>query len=184
MKLADPVLQAVLEAAVAGTGGTDGWLFALRGDRLEVVAVTGPGTGDVLGTTVRADSGTAGFVVGADQPIATGLRPEDARATSGMTAIGRRPPSSVLSIPCDTEEGVAGALEVVDKVDGGRFTFDDVELATLLAGIAGVVLRERPSLRGVPAPDELIAELRRLADRDLSLYATVSTLVHAFVARA
>ena len=56
-------------------------------------------------------------------------------------------------------------LEIVDKADGAMFSFDDVELATLIAGVAGVALDDAQCDRRPrsPGPDELAGELRRLA---------------------
>jgi hypothetical protein len=47
--MAEPVLQALVEAAVTGTGGADGWVLVRRGDELEVVAAFGAHAVDVLG---------------------------------------------------------------------------------------------------------------------------------------
>jgi GAF domain-containing protein len=178
----EPVLQALLDAAVAGTGDTDGWLLALQDDALKVVAASGPSAAMALGASVGADAGTAGFVVKSGQPIALAPRPGDPALTSGMAAIVGREPSSVLGIPCESEEGVVGALEVIDKAGGGTFTFDDVELATLLAGVAGVALQAMTSHPHVPGPVELAGELRRLAQNDPRRYATVASVLNALIA--
>lgn len=179
----EPVLQALVESAVSGTGGSDGWLLALRGSRLVVVGAAGPLAGSLMTTAVPADSGTAGFVVGSGQPIALAPRADDPRATSGMaSALGRRP-ASVLCVPCDADDGIQGVLEVVDKYGGGMFTFDDIELATLLAGVAGVALRTFASAEArAPDPAELAGELRRLADNDPTRYAAVATILASLVA--
>jgi GAF domain-containing protein len=178
----EPVLQALLDAAVTGTGGTDGWLLALRDDALRVVAASGPSAAIALGESVAADAGTAGFVVKSGQPIALAPRPGDIAVTSGLAAIVGRVPSSVLGIPCESDEGVVGALEVIDKAGGGTFTFDDVELATLLAGVAGVALQALRLDSDVPGPGELSGELQDLAQSDPSRYATVATVLSVLIA--
>ena len=74
-------------------------------------------------------------------------------------------------------------LEIIDKVDGAMFTFDDVELATLLAGVAGVAIRTiGASPPPAPDPDEIAGELRRLAAADPRRYAVVARLIDALIA--
>lgn len=179
----DPILQALVEAAVTGTGGTDGWLLAVRGDALEVIAAAGPRAVGVVGVTVPADAGTAGFVLGSGQPMALAPRADDPRAATGVTALIGAPPVNVLCIPCESDDGVAGVLEIIDKGDGTMFNFDDVELATLLAGVAGVALQSPgASPVAVPGPDELAGELRRLAGSDPNRYAVLAGLLAALLA--
>ncbi len=179
----EPVLQALVEAAVSGTGGTDGWLLVRSGTALEVVAATGPHAADVLGAMVDADAGAAGFVLGSGQPMALSPRADDPRATEGVAAIIGRRPTSVLCIPCESDSGVAGVLEIVDKGDHAMFSFDDVELATLIAGVAGVAVETLgQSNPRAPAPDELASELRRLGASDPNRYEVVASLIAALIA--
>lgn len=182
MATTDPVLQALVDAAVNGTGGTDGWLLARRGEVLEAVAASGPSAVTALGLTLPADAGTSGFVASSGQPIALVPRPGGTTLTSAVAALVGKKPLSVLAIPCESDEGVAGALEVIDKVGGGSFSFDDVELATILAGIAGVAMQEAvaPQAR-VPGPQQIAAELARLAETAPNRYAAVASAVSALI---
>ena len=179
----EPVLQALVEAAVTGTGGTDGWLLIPRAAELEVVAAAGPHAADVLGAIVDADAGAAGFVLGSGQPMALSPRADDARAAEGVAAIIGRRPKSVLCIPCESDDGVAGVLEIIDKTDHAMFSFDDVELATLIAGVAGIAVETLGASRArAPGPDELAGELRRLGANDPNRYEVVASLVAALIA--
>jgi hypothetical protein len=81
-----------------------------------------------------------------------------------------------------TESTACGALEVVDKAGGGRFTFDDVELVTLLAGIAAAALTTSAPALIAPRPTELAGDLQRLAETDAVRYAAVATAVNALLA--
>jgi GAF domain-containing protein len=179
----EPVLQALVEAAVTGTGGTDGWLLIPRGSALEVVAAAGPHATDVLGAMVDADAGAAGFVLGSGQPMALSPRADDPRAAQGVAAIIGHRPRSVLCIPCESDAGVAGVLEIVDKADHAMFSFDDVELATLIAGVGGVALETLGASHArALGPDELAGELRRLAANDPNRYEVVASLIAALLA--
>jgi GAF domain-containing protein len=181
--VSEPVLQALVEAAVTGTGGTDGWLLVPNGAALEVVAAAGPHAADVLGAIVESDAGAAGFVLGSGQPMALSPRADDPRAAQGVAAIIGHRPTSILCIPCESDDGVAGVLEIVDKADHVMFSFDDVELATLIAGVAGIAVETLgESHARAPGPDELAGELRRLATNDPSRYEVVASLIAALIA--
>jgi GAF domain-containing protein len=179
--VADPVLRALVDGARTATGGADAWLVARRDGHLEIVAAAGPVGTTLQGARVASDEGTAGFVVSYGQPMAIALRGDDPRATSGLAVLLGRAPATVLSVPCEADDGIVGALEVVDKADGARFTFEDVELVTLLAGVASAALQAVAPPR-VPQPDELAHALHRLADADPSRYQTVAALLRALVA--
>jgi len=177
----NPVLQAVTDSAVGATGAAAGWVMALRDERLTVLAAFGAAS--IVGTDVAAGEGTAGFVATSGQPMAMAARAGDARLSEGVLGLLPEQPSSVLCVPCTAADTVVGVLELVDKAGGGTFTFDDVELASLLAGIAAVAIESDEGDVAVRAPDELGAELRRLAAADPAGYVQVATLVEAILAR-
>lgn len=178
------VLEALTRAAVEATGATQGWLLAIQDDHLRVVAASGSGAGSLLDTTVALGSGSAGFVVASGQPLAMTPRGDDPRFAEDLFVLLGNRPSSVLCVPCEDDDSTVGALELVDKVGGGAFSFDDVELATLLATIAGVAIAQgdwdgaRP-----PSPEALAGELQRLASADPIRYAIVASVVNALLLR-
>jgi sigma-B regulation protein RsbU (phosphoserine phosphatase) len=182
---ADPVLHALAQAAVAATGASDGWLLAVEDAGLRVVAVAGAGAGTpVLAAVVPAGAGSAGFVAASGQPLAMAPRGDDPRFSEGTAQLLGRRPSSVLSVPASNEDGVVGVLELVDKAGGGTFSFDDVEIATMLAEIAGVALTaEHSAGPPVPRPAELGGELERLSATDPARYSAVASAVAALLAR-
>jgi sigma-B regulation protein RsbU (phosphoserine phosphatase) len=180
-----PVLAALTEAAVGATGAAQGWLLAVDGEVLRVEAVAGQGApAGVAGATVPAGGGSAGYVAASGQPMALVVRDDDPRFAEGVAALVGRRPTSLLSVPAVTADGVVGVLELVDKVGGGNFSFDDVELASMLAVIAGVALvHAEDSASSVPPPSELGCALERLAANDPTRYASVGTAVAALLAR-
>lgn len=181
---ADGVLQAIVEAVTEATAATEGWMLAQRDDRLLVVAAAGDRPGRLVGATVPSDEGTAGYVVTSGQPLALAPRPDDARASSGVAGLLGLRPSSVLCVPCADDDSVAGALEVVDKAGGGRFSLDDVELATLLGGIAGAALVQTSGgAPSVPSPTELGGALQRLAATEPARYGALAMAIGALLDR-
>jgi GAF domain-containing protein len=177
----DPVLAAITQAAVGATGASHGWLLRVDGGELEVAAAVGDGASQLVGRRVPAGSGTAGYVAASGQPLALAGSAGDARLGEGVVAeLGQRP-ASVLCVPCADDEEVVGALELIDKNGGERFSFDDVELVTLLGSIAAPALTARGGGAEVPSPNELARELSRLADGDPSRYATVAGVIEALL---
>ncbi len=179
----NPVLEAIAAAARDATGAAAGWVLALRGDRLLAVGTAGERAGELLGSDMALGVGTAGFVISSGQPIALVPRGADPRLSDGLGARLGRDPTSVLCVPCMHEDVILGALELIDKAGNGSFSFDDVELVTLLAGIAGAALAAGGTEPNVRPPAELGAELAHLSGSDPAAYARLATVVDALLAR-
>lgn len=170
----NPILQAVLHSAIDATGATQGWLLATEGDDLVVRATVGADS-QLVGRRVPANKGFAGYVASSGQPLAMSPRRDDERGAEGIAALVGTRPQSVLAVPCGTDDAVHGVLELVEKVGGGPFSFDDVELATLIAGIAGTALAwDGTEGESVPSPRALGDDLIRLAANDPTRYATLA----------
>jgi GAF domain-containing protein len=179
----NPVLQALTRAAVDSTGASAGWVVALEGERLRAVGTAGEGAGALLGSELAPGAGTAGYVVSSGQPMAIVPRGGDPRLAEGLGARLGREPTSVLCVPCLDDDVVVGAIELVDKAGGGPFSFDDVELVTLLAGIAGAALAAPGGEIEVRPPAQISAELAHLASADPAAYARLVMVVEALLAR-
>ncbi len=174
------VLHTILSSAGAVTAAGQGWILEPRGDQFEVVAAIG--AGELVGTRVPAEGGTAGYVMASGQPVAMMPRADDPAATEGVVGVLGIRPASVLCVPCAYDDEVLGVLELVDKA-GGAFSFDDVELSTVLANIAGSALADQGSATSVRPPDELAADLRQLSAVDPATYVRVATVLEALLAR-
>ncbi|HTT91897.1 MAG TPA: GAF domain-containing protein, partial [Acidimicrobiales bacterium] len=179
----NPVLQAVARAALDATGAGAGWVLALEGDKLRAVGAAGEGTGELYGTQLPAGAGTAGYVVSSGQPIAIAPRGGDPRLGGGLGARLGKPATAVLCVPCFHDDAVVGALELVDKAGRQQFSYDDVELVTLLGGIAGAALGVAGPETAARPPAEFSAELAQLASSDPTAYARLSVVLEALLAR-
>lgn len=177
-----PVLDELVRCAAETTAAELGFLLRADGGSLSVVATIGEAAAGLRGTQVPADAGVAGYVVASGQPLALGARSGDPRLSEGLTGMLASPPESVLCVPCASDEATMGALQLLDKAEG-HFTFDDVELATLFAGIAGVALADPAGAATVPDAAELGGELQRLAHADPGRYTTIARVVEALLAR-
>jgi GAF domain-containing protein len=179
----NPVLQAIARAALDATGAGAGWVLALEGERLRAVGAAGEGAGELIGTQLPAGAGTAGYVVSSGQPIALAPSGHDPRLGEGLGARLGRPATAVLCVPCLHDDIVLGALELVDKAGRVPFSFDDVELVTLLGGIAGAALGVAGTETAARPPGEFSAELAQLATSDPAAYARLSVVLEALLAR-
>jgi len=174
------VLDAIADAAIGVTGASAGWILAVHPEGLEVVATTGGDT--AVGAVVPADAGAAGYVVASGQPVAVSPRPGDPFAHDALVADLGRPATAVLAVPCGDDDGILGAIQLVNEASLGSFSFDDVEIVTVLAEITGVVLREGIPEREVPSPAELGNALGHLAVDDVAAYTRVARAIEAMLA--
>jgi hypothetical protein len=172
--MADLVLAAILDAALDATAAQHGWIVAARDGALVVVAAAGPAGAAAHVGRVVAPGSPAALAISTGQPAARRPRPDDLGATGAAGADGV--PSTLLTVPC----GDAGALELAGK-RGDAFGIDDIEIASVLADVAGVALAERGEATAAPTPEELAAELRRLHTVDRARYTFVARAVAALL---
>lgn len=177
----NPVLQAVVASAVESCGASHGWIVVPRGDTLEVAAASGDGA--LVGGAVRGEGATAAYVLASGQPVAMVPRADDPGRGEGVAALLGVLPSAVLCVPCTAGDDVVGALELIDKTGGGGFSFDDVEVATILGNVAGAALLGGQAAPPARSPDELAADLRGLVVSDPAGYQAVATVIEALLAR-
>jgi hypothetical protein len=181
-----PLLQVIVSTVVDATAAGAGWLAAVvDGTELAVVAAAAEEPGRVrsmLWQRTGLGSGTAGFVVQSGQPVA--LQPGGSSTDEWAETLLGRGPTGLLCVPCLDEDQCVGALELVDKAGGGPFSFDDVEITTLVGQIAGAALAEGVGASRVPAPDQLAGDLGRLATADPSRYAALARAVGALLGQA
>jgi len=174
------VHQALIDAAVAATGADQGWLLGAADDGLTVLATAGgrAGPAGLVATSVTTE-GARGLAVSSGQPAA--LRPAESD-TSNLGAGGLDGvPGSVLAAPC-AHDDVVGVIEVVRARGSEGFTFDDVEIVSLLADIAGPAIAEEVGgTVEVTPPARLSVELTALAAQDSQRYADIARVIEALL---
>jgi len=140
---AEPALRAVAEAAAAVvrvTAASVALLDAASG-RLVFRAAAGPEGGGVVGLSIAAHEGIAGYVYSTGQALAIAdvvADPRFERATAERTGYV---PRSLLAVPLVDEVGIAGVMEFLDRRDGAPFDLVDVEVATRMAAATTAVAR-------------------------------------------
>ena len=161
---ADPILQALLEAAATTLGADGGAIAARSASGADIVGAFGQ-TAHSVGAEVGDDAETLGFVLGSAQPTA---------AVEDDTPI--------LCVPCLTGDGVVGALELVRDPGREPFGAEALDSAAALASVAAAVIAGSDERRIVVSAAELGAELARLEAADPLRYATVAQLTQALLA--
>jgi len=167
-----PAMQVLVDEAVAATSASTGWLLVVSGGGAVVGAASG-GASEGAGTSVGLD-GSRGYALASGQPTALVPSPTDAsnRGIAGHSGV----PSALLVAPGSDGRVL---LEVADKVGGGAFTFEDIEVLSSYAAIAEAVLADDGGESGpqVSSPARLGAELAALADADAHRYREVAHVV-------
>jgi GAF domain-containing protein len=148
----DPLLVAVtglavtvLEAQAASIA-----LHDPATDRLVFRAASGPAAGDVVGMAIDAAAGIAGYAFSTGQPLAVADVTADPRFERSVAEATGYIPSSLLAVPLLDERGTIGVLEALDR-HGGTFTLRDLDVASALAGVATLAVRQGQRRRDATA---------------------------------
>ena len=137
----DELLQLIMTSATDLLGAETSSLLLLDDNtgELTVEVATGEPAPDVMKQRVPAGVGIAGWVVENEQPLVVDRPQEDARFYSGIDEKTGFETRNLLAVPLRTKERVIGAVEVINKTDGG-FAESDVALATALANQAATAI--------------------------------------------
>jgi GAF domain-containing protein len=136
------ILRSIVDAAVAlfDAEAASIALADSAGGRLMFEVASGAQGQGVVGLTVEAGQGVAGYVFATGQPLALSDVSADGRfgrATAEQTGYV---PRSLVAVPLADDDGIAGVLEVLDK-RSGPFDLHDVELAGVFARQATIAIR-------------------------------------------
>lgn len=163
---ADPSLAALAAVAVDALDSQAASIAVLDPDtgRLVFVAAAGPAAGDVVGMSIDAAVGIAGFAFGTGQPIAVADVSVDPRFDRSVAESTGYLPSTLLATPLIDEAGTVGVLEALDR-RGGTFTMRDLEMAeTLARAITPAVRAGRTRLDAASLLRRSISDLLSKAD--------------------
>jgi GAF domain-containing protein len=109
-------------------------------DRLVFRAAAGPAAGAVVGLSIDAASGIAGYAFTSGQPIAIADVQADPRFDRTVAEATGYQPGTLLAVPLADERGIVGVLEVLDR-RGGSFDLRDLDLAAGFARQATIAIR-------------------------------------------
>jgi signal transduction protein with GAF and PtsI domain len=178
-RLADPSLSSLAAAAVDALD-VQAASIAVHDpvtDRLVFVAAAGPAAGDVVGLSIDAGVGIAGFAFGTGQPIAVADVAVDPRFDRSVAERTGYVPSTLLATPLIDESGTVGVLEALDR-HGGTFTLRDLEIAGSLArAVTAAVRSGQTRLDSAGLLRRSIADLLSMDDSLHADPAEIDTLV-------
>ena len=164
----EPTLRAIADAAVALVRVTAASIALHDADagRLVFRAAAGAEGAAVVGLSIEAHEGIAGYVFSTGQALAIADVVQDPRFERTTAERTGYVPRALLAVPLIDESGSIGVMELLDRQDGGAFDLADVEVATRLAAAATTAARAsradrdanellRAALAGVVGPDEV-----------------------------
>ena len=162
----EPALHAVAEAAADFIGVTAASvaIHDPATDRLVFRAAAGPEGSGVIGLSIAAHEGIAGYVFSTGQPLAVtdvAVDPRFGRATAEQTGYV---PRSVLAVPLVDGLEAIGVFELLDRRDGAPFDLTDIEAASRMA--AAMTAVARPSRLDREALGLLRTVLASIAEAD------------------
>jgi GAF domain-containing protein len=109
-------------------------------DRLVFRAAAGPAAGAVVGLSIEAAAGIAGYAFTSGQPLAVADAPADPRFDPSVADATGYVPSSLLAVPLIDDAGTVGVLEALDR-KGGSFTLRDLDVAGAIGRTATIAVR-------------------------------------------
>jgi len=126
---------AIFEAEAASIA-----LYREASDSLEFVIAGGAQGQGVVGLSIPADQGIAGYAFTTGEPIAIAEPERDPRFGRDYSAETGFTPRSILAVPMRSGPRTLGVLEVLDKRDG-TFTMRDISLASVFADQAAIAIQ-------------------------------------------
>lgn len=115
-------------------------LYRPETETLEFVIAAGAQGQGVVGMSIPAAQGIAGYAFTSGEPIAISDPERDPRFTKDFSAGTGYVPRTILAIPMRSQYRTTGILEVLDKHQGS-FSMRDIELASVFADQAAVAIQ-------------------------------------------
>jgi GAF domain-containing protein len=116
------------------------FLRSADGQSLTFEVVSGAGADHLVGTSMPADRGIAGWVAAAGEPMIVQNTHADPRFAADVAQLSGYVPSVIMAVPVRYADEVLGVLEVLDP-QRAQPGIDDLDLLTMLAAHAGLTLR-------------------------------------------
>jgi GAF domain-containing protein len=136
-----PLLQSVADTARAMFRARASSIMLFDAAQAELVfeAVSGEGY-QLLGRRLPKDTGIAGWVLGAREPIVVEDVAQDPRFAAGFARSVGYVPRGIMAAPLLLDERALGVLSVLDRPRPATPSLDELELLGVFAGQAAVAL--------------------------------------------
>jgi GAF domain-containing protein len=162
-----PLLQSIADVARAifGARASSIMLFDAAREELVFEAVSGEGA-ELLGRRLPKDTGIAGWVLGAREPIVIEDVAHDPRFAADIARGTGYVPQGIMAAPLLLEERALGVLSILDRPKRASASLVELDLLGLFAHQAAVALELFEAARRMEAAlkgDGELASLARLA---------------------
>ncbi|MDQ3163021.1 MAG: GAF domain-containing protein [Actinomycetota bacterium] len=163
------LLRSIADTARAIFSARASSIFLLDEERDELVfeAVSGEGSKSLLGRRMPSDTGIAGWVLIARQPLVLDDVGGDPRFAKDVAEATGYVPSGMMAVPLLHGDEALGVLQVLDR-KSSRFSLAEMELLGLFANQAAIALhllgRARRARKAADG-DASLAPIARLAAR-------------------
>jgi GAF domain-containing protein len=162
-----PLLQSIADVARAIFGARASSIMLFDAERAELVfeAVSGEGA-ELLGRRLPKDTGIAGWVLGAREPIVIEDVTQDPRFAADVARAAGYIPQGIMAAPLLLEERALGVLSILDRPKRASFSLVELDLLGLFAHQAAVALELFEASRRMEAAlkgDGELASVARLA---------------------
>jgi GAF domain-containing protein len=137
------VLESIVEATVAlfGAEAASIALYDATSRKLVFAVAAGDHGKEVVGLSIDASHGVAGYAFSTGQPLALADVAGDARFGRSVAEQTGYVPRSLIAVPLIDDDGTLGVLEVLDKRGDAAFDLRDVEMALVFGRQATVAIR-------------------------------------------
>ncbi len=134
----DILMEKVLDNAMSITNSDAGSVLLVEGEKLVFKVAKGEKSEGLIGTTVDAGLGIAGWVAEAGTAVRVPDVDKDDRFSPDVDGRSGYQTRSILCVPLKTNSGVVGVLELLNKKGGHTYRERDEEMIVYLAGQAAI----------------------------------------------
>lgn len=111
-------------------------------DQLVFKIAVGKASSALLGVRIPAFEGVAGWVVANGRELLIEDASADERWSERVDAMTGFRTESIIAVPLKTEDRVFGVIELINKLDGGRFSALELRTLTTIAEFAAIAIEK------------------------------------------
>lgn len=139
--------DAALDVAIEVVDAESGSVLLEQDGVLEFVVAVGPHADEIVGRTIPAGSGVAGYSMEKRRSVVLGNATDDPRHYGEVDRLIGHQTKEIACIPVMHEQKVFGVLELLNLPEGRRFTREDLHHLQAVANALGARLARRRAER-------------------------------------
>jgi GAF domain-containing protein len=159
------MLDALAETARAVFGARAVSILVREGDKLVFAAVAGQGADTMPGEQIPANTGMAGWVLAAGQPLVVEDVTQDPRFAADYARSTGYLPKGIMTAPLLGEDGPVGVISVLDRPRRSEFSLVEVELLERFCHLVVLALANDDGAPGGAPITDLAAAVASLPPR-------------------